>query len=99
MMTKRACERGTTLTEILLALIVLVLGVMGILALFPTALQQATESMEDTVTGNVSQSLSEAMVVAMKYATYDSVAGTSASATFNRIESARTSPKSIISVP
>ena len=76
MTMKRTRERGTTLTEILLALIVLVLGVMGILALFPTALQQATESMEDTVSGTISQSLGQAMVNAMQFSTYDKVSDT-----------------------
>ena len=70
-MKMRMRERGTTLTEILLALIVLVLGVMGILALFPTALQQATESMEDTVSGTIAQSVSQAMVNAMQEAMWD----------------------------
>ena len=44
MAMKRNTEKGLTLVEILLALIVMVIGLAGILALFPVALQASKES-------------------------------------------------------
>ena len=44
----RGAQKGMTLIEILIALLVMVLGVLGIMALFPPALQSASESMEET---------------------------------------------------
>lgn len=64
-------RRGVTLIEILLALIVMVLGVVGILALFPPALQQAAESMEDTQAAIVGESVAHALVSALRNAEFD----------------------------
>jgi Tfp pilus assembly protein PilV len=64
-------RRGITLIEILLALIVMVLGVVGILALFPPALQQAAESMEDTQAAILGESVAHALVAAMRNADFD----------------------------
>ncbi len=70
-MKPRRRERGLTLIEILLALIVMVLGVVGILALFPPALQSAMESVEDTNAAVVSESLAHSMVNAFNFANWD----------------------------
>jgi type II secretory pathway pseudopilin PulG len=67
----RRRERGLTLIEILLALIVMVLGVVGILALFPPALQSSTESMEETNAAIVGESVAQALTNAMRFAWYD----------------------------
>lgn len=64
-------RRGITLIEILLALIVMVLGVVGILALFPPALQQAAESMEDTQSAILGESVAHALVSALRNAEFD----------------------------
>lgn len=64
-------RRGITLIEILLALIVMVLGVVGILALFPPALQMAGESMEDTQAAILGESVAHALVSALRNAEFD----------------------------
>lgn len=71
-MTARANgRRGVTLIEILLALIIMVLGVVGILALFPGALMLAGESMEDTQAAIVGESVAHALVNALRNAEFD----------------------------
>jgi len=71
-MTARAKgRRGVTLIEILLALIIMVLGVVGILALFPGALMLAGESMEDTQSAIVGESVAHALVTALRNAEFD----------------------------
>ena len=70
-MTAHRRDRGVTLIEILLALIIMVLGVVGILALFPGALQQAAESMEDTQSAIVGESVAHALVNALRNAEFD----------------------------
>jgi type II secretory pathway pseudopilin PulG len=55
-----------TLLEILLALVILALGVVGILALFPPALQSSTESVEDTTAAMLAESVANAMVQAFR---------------------------------
>jgi hypothetical protein len=74
-MTARANgRRGVTLIEILLALIIMVLGVVGILALFPGALMLAGESMEDTQSSIVGESVAHALVNALRNAEFDKAA-------------------------
>ena len=70
-MTTRRTERGLTLIEILLAIIVMALGLVGIMALFPPALQTATESMEETQAAIVGESVAHALATAMANAVYD----------------------------
>lgn len=70
-MNSRAGERGVTLIEILLALLVMVLGLVGILALFPAALQASKESVEETQAGITAESVSQALTNAVRFATYD----------------------------
>lgn len=64
-------ERGMTLIEILLSLIVLVLGMVGILALFPAALQQSVESVEDTSAGMLAESVAHSLATGMRFSNYN----------------------------
>jgi type II secretory pathway pseudopilin PulG len=66
--SRRAPERGMTLIEILLALIVMVLGVTGILAMFPPALQSGRESMEETNAAILGESVAQALTNALRFA-------------------------------
>jgi competence protein ComGC len=64
-------EAGLTLVEILLSLVIMVLGVVGILALFPPALQQSRESVEETTAAMVAESVSASLKNAIQFANYD----------------------------
>jgi type II secretory pathway pseudopilin PulG len=57
---------GMTLLEILLAIVIMALGVVGILAIFPAALQSATESIEETQAAMLSESVAGALVQAFR---------------------------------
>ncbi|MBI2900646.1 MAG: hypothetical protein HYY17_10705 [Planctomycetes bacterium] len=70
-MRPRRFERGVTLIEILLALLVMVLGIVGILALFPAALQASKESVEETQAGITAESVAQALTNAVRFGTYD----------------------------
>lgn len=70
-MKTRAAERGMTLIEILIALIVMVLGVLGIMALFPPSLQMAAESMEETNAALLGESVAHSMAEAFTAAEED----------------------------
>lgn len=75
-MTRRWSERGVTLIEILLALIVMVLGIVGILALFPTAIQLSKESVEETQAGITAESVSQALTNAVRFAQWNAGSNT-----------------------
>jgi len=60
----RDAQKGMTLIEILIALLVMVLGVLGIMALFPPALQSASESMEETNAAILSESVAHSLAEA-----------------------------------
>ncbi len=71
MMRKTALRRpsgrsGMTLLEILLALVILAIGVVGILALFPPALQSSTESVEETMAAMMAESVAGGLVQAFR---------------------------------
>ncbi len=68
-------ERGLTLIEILLALIVMVLGIVGILALFPPALDSANDSMQMTTGAIVGESVANALTNATRFASFDPSSG------------------------
>jgi len=70
-MRRRNGERGMTLIEILLALIVMGLGFLGILALFPPAMQSAKESVEETNAAMVGESVAQGLTNGMRLAFYD----------------------------
>lgn len=72
----RRHERGLTLIEILLALIVMVLGIVGILALFPVAMESSKISMETTQGAILSESVANSLATACRYA-YQNTSGTS----------------------
>jgi type II secretory pathway pseudopilin PulG len=63
---RRRASGGMTLLEILLALVILALGVVGILAIFPAALQSSTESVEETMSAMVAESVSAGLVAAFR---------------------------------
>jgi len=70
-MRNRAAQQGMTLIEILIALLVMVLGVLGIMALFPPALQSASESMEETNAAILSESVAHSLAEAFSSAEED----------------------------
>lgn len=65
-------QRGLTLIEILLALIVMTLGVVGILALFPAAYGSAKVSVEETNAAIQAESIAHALTNAVRFAEYNS---------------------------
>jgi len=73
--TMRRGERGLTLIEILLALIIMVLGIVGILALFPPALQSGKEAMETTQAAISAQSVANALANGVRFANYSAATG------------------------
>lgn len=64
---------GVTLIEILMAIIVMAIGLVGILALFPPALQSSKMSMEEAQAAIVAESIKHALTAACKNATWDPV--------------------------
>src|SRR3954462_4849365 len=64
-------RRGMTLIEILIALLVMVLGVLGIMALFPPALQSASESMEETNAAIIAESVAHSLAESFSSAEED----------------------------
>jgi hypothetical protein len=70
-MVDRRRERGLTLIEILLSLIVMVVGVIGILALFPPALQSSQESVHETQTAIQAESVAHAFKNAIQVGQWD----------------------------
>lgn len=72
----RRSQEGMTLIEILLALLVMVIGIVGILALFPPALQQSKESVEETQAAITAESIAHALTNAVRFAEWDAGNGT-----------------------
>ncbi len=52
---------GFTLIEILIALVILMVGLIGILAVFPAAIQSANKTVEDTYAASIAQSVGDAI--------------------------------------
>ncbi|MBI2919965.1 MAG: prepilin-type N-terminal cleavage/methylation domain-containing protein [Planctomycetes bacterium] len=69
------CRRssGFTLVEILIALVILMVGIVGIMALYPVAVKNTKTSLQDTTAATVAQSLHSAMTEAMRRAPTDTV--------------------------
>jgi hypothetical protein len=63
--------QGFTLVEILLALIVLIIGVTGVLILYPEAIRASSESTEDSHAVTLSNSVCEALVAATRSIYYN----------------------------
>ncbi len=64
----RRTRGGFTLVEILMALLVLTVGIVGLVALFPAAIGATRESIEDTTAAIVAQSVHNALVTAFRSA-------------------------------
>lgn len=63
---RRSSRHGFTLVEILLALAVLAIGMVGILALFPVGLDNSKRAIQDTTSANIAESVKSAIVQAMR---------------------------------
>jgi prepilin-type N-terminal cleavage/methylation domain-containing protein len=62
----RRSDAGFTLIEILISLVLLMVGICGILSLFPVAIKNVSDSVEDSAASNLAQSLYSAMTEAMR---------------------------------
>jgi prepilin-type N-terminal cleavage/methylation domain-containing protein len=63
-------RRGFTIIEILIAIVVLVLGITGIVALFPTAIESGNQTVEDTYAATITQSVVDAISVGLRESRY-----------------------------
>lgn len=72
---RAAIRRGFTILEILIAIVVLVLGITGILALFPTAIDSGNKTVEDTYSAAITQSVVDAIAVGLRESRYQWDAG------------------------
>lgn len=61
---------GFTIIEILIAIVVLVLGITGIIALFPTAIESGNQTVEDSYSAAITQSVVDAISVGIREARY-----------------------------
>ncbi len=61
---------GFTILEILIAIVVLVLGITGIVALFPTAIESGNKTVEDTYAATITQSVVDAIAVGLRESRY-----------------------------
>ena len=68
---RRKRQNGVTLIEILLALVVMMLGIVGILALFPVALDSAKTSMEETQAAMLTDSVAQSITSGLRHAWKD----------------------------
>jgi len=66
-------KSGLTLIEILIAIIVLTIGVISILAIFPPSIKSANSSIEDTVSAKIAESVTDALNIAMRSASTEDV--------------------------
>jgi len=65
-----ARRKGFTIIEILIAIVVLVLGITGIVALFPTAIESGNQTVEDTYSATITQSVVDAISVGLRESRY-----------------------------
>jgi len=63
-------RRGFTIIEILIAIVVLVLGITGIVALFPTAIESGNQTVEDTYAATITQSVVDSISVGIRESRY-----------------------------
>ena len=66
MRSQKRRSSGFTLIEILLALVILMVGIVGVLGLFPVAIRNVNDSVEDTTASNLAQSLNASLTEAMR---------------------------------
>jgi hypothetical protein len=67
---------GFTIMEILIAMVILLVGVCGVLALFPVAIRATRQSCEDTLSSIIAESVGSALVQAMRLAPLPASPGT-----------------------
>lgn len=70
MSRRQSRRRGFTLIEILIAIVVLVLGITGIVALFPTAIESGNQTVEDTYAATITQSVVDSISVGIRESRY-----------------------------
>lgn len=70
-MMNRKDQSGLTLIEILLAMVVLVVGIVGILALFPAAIGSGKETVEQQTAAMMASSIQNSIMSAAKLAEVD----------------------------
>ena len=68
--TRRASARGFTLLEILIAIVILVVGISGIVALFPTAIDAGNQTVQDSYAAAITQSVMDALAVGIRESRY-----------------------------
>jgi type II secretory pathway pseudopilin PulG len=61
---------GFTILEILIAIVILVLGISGIIALFPTAIASGAQTVQDTYAAQITQSVMDAISVGVRESRY-----------------------------
>lgn len=66
----RLARRAFTIIEILIAIVVLVLGIVGIIALFPTAIDSGNKTIEDSYAAAITQSVVDAITVGLRESRY-----------------------------
>jgi prepilin-type N-terminal cleavage/methylation domain-containing protein len=69
-------RRGFTILEILIAIVILVLGISGIIALFPTAIESGNQTVQDSYAAAITQSVVDAVSVGMRESRYHVFDGT-----------------------
>src|SRR5436190_11847747 len=66
----RRTPRGFTILEILIAIVILVLGISGIVALFPTAIESGNQTVQDSYAAAITQSVVDAIAVGIRESRY-----------------------------
>lgn len=64
----RSGAAGFTLLEILISMVILMVGLLGILAVFPTAMRAAARAVEDTYAASIAQSVIDSIHLGMRTA-------------------------------
>lgn len=64
-------DAGFTIMEILIAIVILVVGLVGIMALFPAAIQSGNRTVEDSYAASIAQSVLDAINVGIRENRYD----------------------------
>ncbi len=66
----RRRSRGFTILEILISIVILVLGISGIVALFPTAIESGNQTVQDSYAAAITQSVVDAIAVGIRESRY-----------------------------
>ncbi|MFH1228027.1 MAG: prepilin-type N-terminal cleavage/methylation domain-containing protein [Planctomycetota bacterium] len=62
-------NKGLTLIEILVSMIILLIGVVSVLSLFPSAMLNTKRSISDTISARIAESVCNALTIAMRTST------------------------------